>query len=379
MKCGVCKGNLSNNNEDTVSCSACALRFHVSCLGLPREEAKKLRTSDGSFCCPVCNTMSTNLSSIASPSVNLPPGLKSVLGVDLEKATKYISGAGSQPVSPSGTMSLSAFQQSLNKMQTVFDNMRKEMSAFTTSMISTTRDMEIFRKDLNDVKKQIKELDHFKTEVSNLRAEVDELRTELASRQQHQFLKDVEITGVTEHRGENIHQIVQNLSNTLGVQLDPRDVDDVRRVGKRTDDKPDSSERGPRPLVLTLTRRVPRDQILKAAKVRRNLTTEKIGVAGTPRKIYVNEHLTKENRILFSKARTSGKVLGFKYVWSSNGYIFMRRSDTSSVLRVTSESVLQRLHNSSKPNPQQRDHEQTSRADQRIDGSANASLLDLSS
>ncbi|KAG7307677.1 hypothetical protein JYU34_007898, partial [Plutella xylostella] len=146
---------------------------------------------------------------------------------------------------------------------------------------------------------------------------------------------------------ENLTQVVNVLSNKLGVQLDPRDVDDVRRVGARGGGGGGGSggsggagagamER-PRPVVLTFTRRAPRDQLLRAAKVRRGLTTDMLELAGNSRRVYVNEHLTRENRVLFSKARALGAELKFKYVWTSNGNIFMRRSETSSVLRVTSE------------------------------------------
>jgi hypothetical protein len=140
------------------------------------------------------------------------------------------------------------------------------------------------------------------------------------------------------------------MCNKLGVQLDPRDVDDVRRVGLRGGGA--GGVERPRPIVLTLTRRAPRDQILRAAKVRRGLTTEMLEIAGNSRRVYINEHLTKANRILFSKARAAGAQLKFKFVWSSNGTIYMRRSETSSLVRVSSEAVLDKLCNNPTPTGQ---------------------------
>ncbi|CAG9137783.1 unnamed protein product [Plutella xylostella] len=153
---------------------------------------------------------------------------------------------------------------------------------------------------------------------------------------------------ITEINGENLTQVVNVLSNKLGVQLDPRDVDDVRRVGARGGGGggggagAGAMER-PRPVMLTFTRRAPRDQLLRAAKARRGITTEMLEVPGNCRRVFVNEHLTKENRVLFSKARALGAELKFKFVWTSNCNIFMRRSETSSVLRITSESILDKL------------------------------------
>ncbi|KAG6456656.1 uncharacterized protein LOC115447666 [Manduca sexta] len=231
--------------------------------------------------------------------------------------------------------------QSLLQLQDAFDNMKREMSAFTCALNSTTEDVEYFRKELSDMKKELKDLDKYKAEVVDLRAEVLELRHELDAREQQKYLKDVELTGITEHQGENLTQIVNNISAKLGISLEPHDVDDIKRVGQRTT----GSDSRPRPVIVTLTRRAPRDQLLRAARVRRGLTTDMIQVPGNSRRIYVNEHLTKSNRVLFSKARASGLQLKFKYVWTSNGTVFMRRTETSSVLRVTSETILEKLMN----------------------------------
>ncbi|XP_030026183.2 uncharacterized protein LOC115444522 [Manduca sexta] len=215
------------------------------------------------------------------------------------------------------------------------------MCAFTSALNSTSEDVEQFRKELSDMKKELKDLDRYKAEVVDLRAEVLELRNELESRQQYKYLKDIELTGITEHQSENLPQIVTNLTTKLGISMDPRDIDDIKRVGQKTS----GTDSRPRPVVVTFTRRAPRDEMLRAARVRRGLTTDMIQVPGNSRRVYVNEHLTKSNRILFSKARAIGSQLKFRYVWTSNGTILMRRTDTSSVLRVTSETILDKLLN----------------------------------
>ncbi|KAI5638642.1 hypothetical protein NE865_08698 [Phthorimaea operculella] len=178
-------------------------------------------------------------------------------------------------------------------------------------------------------------------DVPSLKTEIAALHLELENRDQQQFRKDVELTGLTEQTNENLPHIVATLATKLGVQMDSRDVDDIRRVGVKGGK--DGKDERPRPVIITLTRRAIRDTLLSAARSRRGLTTDMIGVAGTSRKIFLNEHLTKNNRILFSKARTVGKDLKFKFVCTNNGNIFMRRSETSSILKVTSETALERL------------------------------------
>lgn len=148
------------------------------------------------------------------------------------------------------------------------------MLDLTKSLNSTTEDITTFRKELGLMQAQIKELDNYKLEVIELRAEVAELRRDKATQEQRRFLNDVEITGITENNSENLPQIISVLSATLGVELDCRDVCDVRRVGPRGSGT--SALERPRPIVVTMTRRAPRDQLLRAARARRGLTTDKL-------------------------------------------------------------------------------------------------------
>lgn len=272
------------------------------------------------------------------------PG-KTVQVHDLE--SNFLSTVSAPNTTPSPAQLRASFTEALSQMQGVFKSMKEEMNAFTASLNSTSLDIIEFRKEIIDMKSQLKELDRYKTEVKTLRAEVAELRQGLSTKEQRSLRKDVEITGLTEHKGENLQHILNVLSTKLSVELDPRDVDDVRRVGLFGGGE--GGEARPRPVVLTFTRRAPRDHMIHAARVRRGLTSDSLDIAGTSRRVFINERLTKENRILFSKARSLGAKLGFKYVWTKNGRILMRRSDTSSVVRVESESILDNLAGNSKP------------------------------
>lgn len=112
----------------------------------------------------------------------------------------------------------------------------------------------------------------------------------------------------------------------LGVELCLNDKDYVRRVGTRI-----------------LARRATREQRIRAARVRHGFTTDMFDIPGNPCKVYFNEHPTKPNRILHSKTRAVGKEWSFKFVWTKDEPIYMHRSDTSSLLWVTSEATLNKL------------------------------------
>ena len=52
--------------------------------------------------------------------------------------------------------------------------------------------------------------------------------------------------------------------------------------------------------------------------------------------IYINDHLSPYNRGLFAKATEIKNNQGFKYLWVKHGFIFMRKTDRSDLIRITS-------------------------------------------
>ncbi|KAL4721222.1 hypothetical protein ACJJTC_003780 [Scirpophaga incertulas] len=140
---------------------------------------------------------------------------------------------------------------------------------------------------------------------------------------------------------ENLQHIAIAASQKIGVQLAEADIEDVVRVGPKTrrQSKSPSSPRPPRPIVLKLLRRRKTEELLKAAKARRNLTTEKL-VDGNPTPIFFNERLTHYNRQLFREARKRSKENQFQYCWIKNGGIYVRKSDGMAAMRIRTAAEL---------------------------------------
>ncbi|CAH1977268.1 unnamed protein product [Acanthoscelides obtectus] len=51
--------------------------------------------------------------------------------------------------------------------------------------------------------------------------------------------------------------------------------------------------------------------------------------------VYVNEHLSLANKILFKEARTVAKNKKYKFVWTKGGQIFVRKDDTSKTIHIS--------------------------------------------
>ncbi|KAI5631816.1 hypothetical protein NE865_15444 [Phthorimaea operculella] len=352
-KCGSCNKAVGEGP----TCAWCGKTYHFHCSGTSERGFNRLGVGRSSWRCVDCrDAHGTSLDmSGAGDKLRTPKGTparhseaslqdpKPQFNTHLESASKIMP-------NDTGVLEiiltkLSSIQDQLLAMDIIQSGLSQVKADIAGLKTSLEAKFELLSVRVKSVESRVDTLEQRIQDLPNLKTEIAALHLELENRNQQLFRKDVELTGLTEHTNENLPHIFAILANKLCVQMDPRDVDDIRRVGVKGGK--DGKDERPRPVIITLTRRAIRDTLLSAARSRRGLTTDMIEVAGTSRKIFLNEHLTKNNRILFSKARTVGKDLKFKFVWTNNGNIYMRRSETSSILKVTSETVLERLQSNS--------------------------------
>jgi predicted RNase H-like nuclease (RuvC/YqgF family) len=74
-------------------------------------------------------------------------------------------------------------------------------------------------------------------------------------------------------------------------------------------------------------------EFLKLKKRKGDVFPEQLGCQTSTRKIYVNEKLTSYNRHLLWLAKTT-KGLGYKFVWTRQGRIFVRKDEGSKIYTI---------------------------------------------
>ena len=148
-------------------------------------------------------------------------------------------------------------------------------------------------------------------------------------------------SGVSELDQENTERIVRVIAYRFGVALSEAEIDGVLRVSPRLPRSQEAPRRDwrPRPIVVKLARRAKRDELIKAAKSRRTVTTENI-VAGVPTRISMYERLSKFNRGLFREARRRIGQHNFSYCWVLNGSIYVRKAEKLPPLLIRSMQEL---------------------------------------
>ena len=144
----------------------------------------------------------------------------------------------------------------------------------------------------------------------------------------------IEIIGVPKSSGEDVMEIVTEVSNLVGVQLTDEDISTAHRLPdtKRVKDR----------IIAKLVRREDKDKIYSNRRKLSSKSTKDIPTLSSwitkPSKIHINESLTPYRRRLFGKVNNYRRENNFKFVWTVNGKIYLRQSENSPSYSFTTEN-----------------------------------------
>lgn len=233
------------------------------------------------------------------------------------------------------------------------DNMCKQMEKLTSAL-------ENFNARMNNVEERVANVE--KRLDNNINREdsavISKLQAEINQHEQDYILNDLEIAGLPEVKNENPLHLTSLLANKLGVTLDERDIVSAERVGRKIlvaendlDKEVAATQARPRALVVRLVRRGVRDELLRAARVRRGIDSSGLVSATAPRPVYVNERLSHFNKQLFHKVREESRRLNWKFVWTKNGKIFVRHDHAQTAIRIRDQKDIARVFGNNTVSP----------------------------
>lgn len=187
-------------------------------------------------------------------------------------------------------------------------------------------------------------------ELSESNAVITSLSAQLGDREQLGRLNNLEISGVPFNKGENLNSILNGIATKVGFSLIPSDIDYIHRVrryprndhNKKTMESTQQVSDTPN-IIVRFTQRKRKSDMLAAVRARRSLTTADLGMDGASRPVFVNDHLAPHNKSLFGKARKLGKEFGYKYIWSRDCKMFLRKNDTSKIIHISNEQDLNKI------------------------------------
>lgn len=379
-KCAGCTKPLPK--KEYLRCALCKAAYDIECANVSSKRyyafyALEKQRRD-SWKCPECQSKMPKTGNVNTPvrsgvqdgfdstSIDDSPNNLNDRNVTLRaKSCKIVAAEG-------GAANLSFNQnrtEDLGGTEVVASNIMEELKLFSGEMRAAREEMCMFRETvaglfdtikaqnirielledrINILESKLNENHNHKCNASDLDGTILQLKMEIHDKDQEMLVNDVEIAGFPEVRNENTVHAVQTIAMKLGVQLEDRDIVSAERVGPPRAFLEGQGAPRPRPLAVRLTRRHTRDALLEAARVRRRLSTEGMGLPGATRFFYVNERLTRHNRQLFQKAREVAAQMNWKYVWTRGGRVYARQEHEKERHRLRTDRDLAKVFGTSR-------------------------------
>uniref|UniRef100_A0A2A4IZ17 PHD-type domain-containing protein n=1 Tax=Heliothis virescens TaxID=7102 RepID=A0A2A4IZ17_HELVI len=329
--CASCQKPLRSSN---IKCSKCDLLFHVACANAGNQTRLSNETKI-TWICPTCQNKGPK--KLISPAKTVPDT------GELDKTSTAACKLQQTTISPHAIPSNSNSSDSeiLRSLSSEIQFLRGDVGDLKSHIKYLTEHLTQCYSRLEEYDTRIKTLEKREEQIIELNNTITNLRDQLNNQGQASLKNELEISGIDEHKNENPLHIILVMAHKIGVTLEEHDIDFVSRVGPRRP-KTAASDAPIRNLAVRFVRRYKRDEFLKAAKMRRSLTSTDIDINGPTRNIFVNERLTSGNRQLFRSARNAAKEHGYKYCWIRNGAILIRKQEGCPAIHIQNMEDLER-------------------------------------
>lgn len=167
--------------------------------------------------------------------------------------------------------------------------------------------------------------------IEQLKLENQDMKKRMNTMEQYSRRSNVQINNIPVTPNENVETLVCEIGEKIGVPIKyDVDIQAAHRV-------PSKSETN-KPIIVKFSNRGKRDAFIIAARTAKlkcgQLEANQDLLFSSENKIYVNDHLTLQNMILFSDARKAVKEKKLKSAWTRSGNIYVRRDASSQPMQI---------------------------------------------
>lgn len=309
MTCGACSKILGKKGYK-LRCSECEEWFHKGCVAIGKEDFELVSAGKTTWTCTACSLDDEEESS------DEETGDESEEGLGVRREVRKSVARKSPKNKKSGKITREHLLERINVVINQNERLLKRISSI--------------EKENRDLKGEI---DTLKEEQKRMKKDLELIKDEKNTKKQELLNNSIIVSGLPtkQKQIEELKEIIVDIGKEINVKIGKEDFDCIK-VGK---------EEGERLKVVFKSNGVKED-IMKAKKGK-TLSTKNFGFTKDTI-VYINHDLTAENQQLYKKTRDAKKQLGYKYAWvNSEGKIFLRKTDNSKIIRITSENYLSDL------------------------------------
>nr|CAH7741343.1 unnamed protein product [Callosobruchus chinensis] len=229
----------------------------------------------------------------------------------------------------------------MEEIRTELRQLREQQNSLINSVTFCSEKVSDFESKLIKIDEYIKKTEKLQAENTSLKKELSQLKLKVNDLDQISRLNNIELQGIPEKQNENLGEVLQKIGDYVNYKVDLSKVEYIHRVQLNK-----NSNNKIRNIIVRFVNRREKENLLTAAKTKRlqrENGSPKMSVGGVSEALFINEHLTMDNKLLFRDTRLLAKRMHYKYVWTKNGDIFLRKDDSSKIIHVRNSDTLQNI------------------------------------
>lgn len=223
--------------------------------------------------------------------------------------------------------------EELKLFRTEMGDLTKSMQFMSDKLDASNTRMEEMARKFIDIQKEHEEM-RLKNAV--LSGEVVELRERMRHLEQYSRRNNIEVSGIPTSRGENVPDLVKDIGTALGVPVQENDIAAAHRVPSF------KKERDPA-LVIQFNNRATRDRWLMKYREKKQLVANDIHTSFPKRRVYVNSHLSPENKKFLAKLKQRCREIGYDFAWCREDKFFARKAQGENAVRINCYADIDKL------------------------------------
>lgn len=267
--------------------------------------------------------------------------------VDITPRRAGVLPRGKRRHSPEVDEKLSVFEQRISAM---FKNLKedidlkfKKIESKLSDICKNTGEIEKSMEETN-FEEMSKKVDCLEQQIKDKQTLIEDLEDKYKTLQRSARSSALEIRNVpnsTNETKEVLSSYIVQMSDAVGAKLSSSDIKDIFRVPGKTDAN--------KPIIAELTTTIQKHRLIKAVKSfnvsnRQNkLNAFHLGLRAHSSPVFVVEHLTSKGNRLHYLARELARTGQYKYCWTSNGKVFVRKMDGAPIVLIKSEDQIEAL------------------------------------
>ena len=150
--------------------------------------------------------------------------------------------------------------------------------------------------------------------------------------ERNQKANSLVISGVEENVTEKATEVALEILKKVDPEIEKDQILSAYRLKSKKNDKKENTNI---PIVVKFVSNRKRNEIFKNKKQLSNIDFK--FTKGKAKKVYINENLTYRNQRIFSKAYQFKKENNWKFIWTVNGIVHLRKNEDSNIFPVRKE------------------------------------------